>query len=140
MKGFDFMNSPGLYLELGQSSLKVVLGDNGLELRLDRLENGSLTGPCRERVAGEVRSFFKATRAARCAWPGCAPLAPGASPCAVCRFRWPAARNFSASFVCRLKANSPCRPTNWPGAMFGSMDQDPPEMLRPPARSCWWPP
>jgi Tfp pilus assembly PilM family ATPase len=59
MKGFDFMNSPGLYLELGQSSLKVFLGDAGLELRLDRLENGSLTGPCRERLTEEVRSFLK---------------------------------------------------------------------------------
>ncbi len=59
MKGFDFMNSPGLYLELGQSSLKVFLGDAGQELRLERLENGSLTGPCRERVADEVRSFLK---------------------------------------------------------------------------------
>ena len=59
MKGFDFMKSPCLCVEIGQSSLKVLNGDSGLDLVLDRMENGGLTDPCQERVRNELGGFLK---------------------------------------------------------------------------------
>jgi Tfp pilus assembly PilM family ATPase len=53
------MNSPSLYLELGQSSLKVLNGDAGLELPLERLENGRLTDACSARLTHSLREFLK---------------------------------------------------------------------------------
>jgi Tfp pilus assembly PilM family ATPase len=59
MKRLDFMNSPALYIELGQSSLKVLNGDAGLEVPLERLENGRLTDACREKLTHSLRDFLK---------------------------------------------------------------------------------
>ena len=53
------MNSPCLYIEIGQSSLKVLDGDDGLELPLDRQEDGRLTDSCKERLAEGLQSFLK---------------------------------------------------------------------------------
>jgi len=57
VKGFDLL--PRLYLEIGQSSLKMLDGDDGLELSLDRQENGRLTPACRERLLSSLRVFLK---------------------------------------------------------------------------------
>src|SRR5438067_930750 len=59
MKGFDFINSDAVYLEIGQSSLKALDGDDGLELSLERQENGRLTPPCAERLTLSLRVFLK---------------------------------------------------------------------------------
>ncbi len=59
MKAFQFMNSAGLYIEIGQSSLKAVDGNDGLELSLERLENGRLSPPCAERLASSLKVFLK---------------------------------------------------------------------------------
>jgi Tfp pilus assembly PilM family ATPase/Tfp pilus assembly protein PilN len=59
MKRLDFMNSPCLYLEIGQSSLKALLGNDGLELTIERLPNGRLTEPCKERLAFGLRDFLQ---------------------------------------------------------------------------------
>jgi len=59
MKDFGFMNSRCLYLEIGQSSLQVLNGSDGLELRLERLENGRLTGACKERLTLSLQGFLK---------------------------------------------------------------------------------
>jgi type IV pilus assembly protein PilM len=59
VKAFDFMNSTGVYLEIGQSSLKALDGDDGLELSLERQENGRLTPLCMERLTGSLRVFLK---------------------------------------------------------------------------------
>ena len=59
MKDFGFMNSRCLYLEIGQSSLQVLDGSDGLELRLERLENGRLTGACKERLTLSLQGFLK---------------------------------------------------------------------------------
>ena len=59
MKAFPFMNSAGLYIEISQSSLKAVDGNDGLELSLERLENGRLSPPCLERLASSLRVFLK---------------------------------------------------------------------------------
>jgi Tfp pilus assembly PilM family ATPase len=59
MKRLDFMNSTALYIELGQSSLKVLKGDAGLEISLERSENGRLTDSCRKQVTHTLRDFLK---------------------------------------------------------------------------------
>jgi len=59
VKAFDFMNSAGIYLEIGQSSLKALDGEDGLELSLERQENGRLTPLCAERLTLSLRVFLK---------------------------------------------------------------------------------
>ena len=59
MKAFPFMKSPCVYIEIGKSSIKVLDGDNGLELSLERLENGRLTPFCGEKVTHSLRVFLK---------------------------------------------------------------------------------
>src|SRR3954466_7894474 len=57
MKGFDLLSR--VYVEIGQSSLKMLDGEDGLELSLERQENGRLTAPCRERLISGLRVFLK---------------------------------------------------------------------------------
>jgi Tfp pilus assembly PilM family ATPase/Tfp pilus assembly protein PilN len=59
MTRLDLMNSACLYLEIGQSSLKALHGNDGLELTLERLENGRLTVPCKERLTLSLRDFLQ---------------------------------------------------------------------------------
>jgi Tfp pilus assembly PilM family ATPase len=59
MNGFDFMNSSRLYIEIGQSSMRVLNGEAGLELPLQHLPNGRLTGPCKERLTVSLQTFLK---------------------------------------------------------------------------------
>ena len=54
-----FMNSPPLYVEMGQNSVKVLAGDEGLELPLERQPNGRLTDACKEIVATTLGTFLK---------------------------------------------------------------------------------
>jgi len=56
---FAFLNSPGVYVEIGQDSLKMLDGEDGLELSLDRLENGRLNPICAERLVQSLRVFLK---------------------------------------------------------------------------------
>ena len=55
----DFQNSSCVYLEIGQTSLKALDGNHGLEVPLERLANGRLTGPCKEKLTHNLRSFLK---------------------------------------------------------------------------------
>ena len=59
MKALDFLTPQSLFIEIGQSSLKVLKEDEGLELQLERMENGRLTNSCREKVTLGLRSFLK---------------------------------------------------------------------------------
>ena len=59
MKALKFINSPTIYVEIGQSSMKVLDGNDGLELSLERLENGRLTPLCAERLTASLRVFLK---------------------------------------------------------------------------------
>lgn len=68
------MHLPSVYIEIGQSSLKVLDGDRGLELPLEPLENGRLTSACRERLTLGLEDFLRhkswhARRRALCAIP-----------------------------------------------------------------------
>lgn len=59
MKALPFKNGSSLYLEIRQSSLRVLHGDQALELPLDRQENGRLTESCRDRLVSGLRNFLK---------------------------------------------------------------------------------
>ncbi len=59
MNGFDLMNSSSLYIEIGQSSMRALNDEAGLELPLERLANGRLTGPCKERLTLSLQTFLK---------------------------------------------------------------------------------
>jgi hypothetical protein len=58
MKGPQFMNAPGLYLEVSQTALKALHEERGLDLALDRLPDGRLTDACKTRVIQELRKFL----------------------------------------------------------------------------------
>ena len=62
MSGLDFLKPPWLYVEIGQSSLKVLNGEGGLDFPLDRQENGRLTRLCREQLTRSLHGFLKRKR------------------------------------------------------------------------------
>lgn len=53
------MNSRNVYIEIGQDTLKVLFGDDGLELPLERLENRRLHPACGEKVTAGLREFLQ---------------------------------------------------------------------------------
>ena len=59
MNGLDFMNSASHFIEISQSSFRVVHGEVGLELPLERLPNGKLTPACKERLSTGLKAFLK---------------------------------------------------------------------------------
>ncbi|HUR45261.1 MAG TPA: pilus assembly protein PilM [Candidatus Saccharimonadales bacterium] len=59
MKGLSFLNVPALYIEIGQSSIKMLDGDDGLELSLERLENGRLSPVCVDRLVSSIKVFLQ---------------------------------------------------------------------------------
>src|SRR6188474_2163533 len=52
------MISRNVYLEIGPDSLKVLVGDDGLELPLERLENRRLHPAHGEKLAASLRDFL----------------------------------------------------------------------------------
>lgn len=59
MTSFSFLKPASVFLEMGQSSLKVLDESGGLELPLERSTSGRLTEVCRERVTHSLRGFLK---------------------------------------------------------------------------------
>ncbi|MBU6400012.1 MAG: hypothetical protein KGS61_06820 [Verrucomicrobia bacterium] len=59
MTPLDFLNPPLIFLEIGHSSLKALTRDGGLELPLDRAEDGRLTTACRQQLADDLRRFLQ---------------------------------------------------------------------------------
>jgi Tfp pilus assembly PilM family ATPase len=59
MKALPFMNGSSLYVEIRQGSLRVLHGEQTLELALERQESGRLTEVCRERLVVGLRDFLK---------------------------------------------------------------------------------
>lgn len=47
------------YLEIGQSSLRALCGDDGLELPLERLPTGRLTANCKQNISLSLEGFFR---------------------------------------------------------------------------------
>jgi hypothetical protein len=60
VKQIAFLNPPPLFVEIGQSSLKALRENDGVELPLERLPDGRLTLPCREKVAAALKKFLLA--------------------------------------------------------------------------------
>ena len=60
MNALNFINPASVFVEIGQSSLKALDGDAGLELPLERAENGRLTEACREKISEGLWGFLKA--------------------------------------------------------------------------------
>jgi hypothetical protein len=59
VKTLDLLNSPTIYIEIGQSSLKALDGNDGLELSLERDQHGRLTGVCVDNLISSLRVFLK---------------------------------------------------------------------------------
>ena len=59
MKTLQFMNPETIFLEINHSSLMALSGDAGLEVPLERLENGRLTNSCREKLTLALTGFVK---------------------------------------------------------------------------------
>lgn len=60
------MNSSGIYLEITQTSLKVLRDENGLDVPLERAPNGRITDASKQQLATALRSFLStAPRPAR---------------------------------------------------------------------------
>jgi Tfp pilus assembly PilM family ATPase len=53
------LKSGAIYLEIGQSTLHALQGEEGLELPLERLPTGRLSNACKQNLALSLRSFFK---------------------------------------------------------------------------------
>jgi hypothetical protein len=60
VKKIAFMNPPPVYVEIGQGSLKALRENDGMELPLERLADGRLTAPCKEKIIAELKNFLKA--------------------------------------------------------------------------------
>ena len=60
MKGPDSMNAADLFIDIGQSSLHAVSGNDAFAFPLERGENGRLTDLCRERLTLSLRGFLSA--------------------------------------------------------------------------------
>ena len=59
MKAFDFLTPQPVFIEIGQSSLKVLNGEKGLEVLLERQQNGRLTSSCKETVISSLQNFLE---------------------------------------------------------------------------------
>ena len=60
MKKISFLNPPPLYVEIGQSRLKALHENSGVELALERQPDGRLTAPCKEKTVAALKDFLKA--------------------------------------------------------------------------------
>ena len=59
MRESHFMDSPHVYIEIRQSSLKALRGEAGLELPLERTPSGGLTKACREKLTISLHGFLR---------------------------------------------------------------------------------
>jgi hypothetical protein len=103
MSGLDFIKSPWLYVEIGQSSMTVVNGDAGLDFPLERQENGRLTSHCRERLRRRLQESLNRKRWQPRLRALCAISARGVS---LRRLTLPAAANEEFQRLLRLQIES----------------------------------
>jgi Type IV pilus assembly protein PilM len=54
----EFNHAADLFIDIGQSSFRAVLGDDAFAFTLERGENGRLTDHCRERLTASLRGFL----------------------------------------------------------------------------------
>ncbi|HTL56942.1 MAG TPA: cell division FtsA domain-containing protein [Candidatus Limnocylindrales bacterium] len=79
MSAFNLAKTVPIYFEIGQSTLRVLQGDQGLELPLERLPGGRLSSGCKENLILSLKSFFKRDRWKGSARAFCAISARGVS-------------------------------------------------------------
>jgi Tfp pilus assembly PilM family ATPase len=60
VNALNLINPASVFIEIGQTSLKALDGDAGIELPLERAENGRLTDACRGKLSEDLRTFLKA--------------------------------------------------------------------------------
>jgi hypothetical protein len=58
MKGLESLDAVGLFIDIGQSSLQAVDGEDSFAFPIERGENGRLTDLCRERLILSLRGFL----------------------------------------------------------------------------------
>ena len=75
MKGLEFLNPPAFYLEIGQTSLTLLKGEEWIELPLERLPNARLTPTCKQQLTLRLQ----APRLLRFERPGRVSAATGAA-------------------------------------------------------------
>ena len=59
MSAFNLAKAVPIYFEIGQSTMRVLQGEQGLELPLERLPGGRLSSGCKENLIRSLKSFFK---------------------------------------------------------------------------------
>ena len=103
MKSADSMNAETLVIDIGQSSLQAVCGNDSFAFPIERRENGRLTDLCRERLTLSLRGFLskKGRAAGRRAF-----CAIGARGVSMRRLNLPAASKDELQRVVRLQIES----------------------------------
>lgn len=103
MNLLQLINPPHVFIEIGPGSLQLVVGEEGLELPLERQENGLLAAECKARVTARVREFLRK--------PGWRPrqrafCAIGARGVSLRRLKLPAAGREESQRLLRLQIES----------------------------------
>jgi len=60
VKKISFMSPPEIFIEIGQSSLKALRENDGMELPLERLPDGRLIVSCKEKIIAALKHFLRA--------------------------------------------------------------------------------
>jgi hypothetical protein len=60
VKKISFLNPPEIFIEIGQSLLKAVRENDGVELPLERKPDGRLTVSCKEKIITSLKIFLQA--------------------------------------------------------------------------------
>jgi len=59
MKDLSFLTPAPVYIEIGVDTFQALQDNDGLVLPLERLNNGQITGPCRENLAMRLKALVK---------------------------------------------------------------------------------
>lgn len=70
---------PPVYIEISADTFRAIQKNDGLEMPLERLNNGRLSGPCRENLAVRLKAFLKREKWQLPAKAICAIIASGIS-------------------------------------------------------------
>jgi Tfp pilus assembly PilM family ATPase len=102
MKALEPIHAPALFIDVGQSSLQAVSGEDVFTFPIERAENGRLTDLCRERLILGLRGFVSKLRpASRSAF-----CAIGARGVSIRRLNLPASSEEELQRVLRLQIES----------------------------------
>jgi type IV pilus assembly protein PilM len=103
MKSLELTAGAGLFIDIGQSSLRAVRGHDAFAFPIERAENGRLTDLCRERLTEGLRGFL--SQKARAAGQN-ALCAIGARGVSMRRLTLPASSEEELQRVLRLQIES----------------------------------